>query len=132
MGPGTSPERASGPKRAMSWLAFAFLRIGRERDHDPARGDIDGRHAIIVKGDEFGRSVGKFDLDDVAGAEIVHPTYGAEKIAGRIFGFQADQIRIVELASTRGRQRSAWHIETPPFQTLRSAAVRNPGKTHDH
>ena len=67
-------------------------------DHDPARGDVDGRHVSIAEGNELGRAVGKFDLDDVAGAEIVHPAHGAEKIAGTVFGFQADQVRLVELA----------------------------------
>ena len=84
-----------------------------------------------AEGDEGALAAGPFDLEQVAGAEILDRDDDAERRAGRILAREADEIGMVIFALVKGRQRRARHGQQLAAEGLGRAAVGDLGEAGD-
>ena len=95
--------------------------------------DVDFGHADGIERQQFSLgAVRRAELDQIAGAEIMHRNHSAAISAGIIDRAQPDQIGVVKLIRVRRlRQTFARHIELGIGQPLGGVAIRDTGKLGD-
>ena len=103
-------------------VAF-YLR--RQFDHDTAARDVDGWYNGVGEGQQQGGAIRRRDLDDVAGAEIVHGDHAAERIAGCGDGGKPDQVGVVVFVCVRRREFLPRDIELDAVEALGLIASRD-------
>jgi len=114
----------SNPSRERrGFVAFDFL---RQLDDDAATREIDRWHHGIGERQQHGRALGRRDLDDIAGAEIMDGDDAAERLIGGAHGREPDQIGVVIFVVIGIRQSFARHVELNAVELFGIVARRDP------
>ena len=73
--------------------------MGRQHHHHPPRRNVHLGHVRIGERDELRlRAAGEADLQQIAGAEVLHGDDLADALSGRRRPPSSDQVRVVEFA----------------------------------
>src|SRR3954468_7348854 len=92
-------------------VAFVALDLRGQLDDDAAALDVDGRHHGVGERQQQRAAGRRRDLDDVAGAEVMHGDDASERFTCSGFRSEPDQVRMVVLVFIGGGQLVARNVK---------------------